>query len=62
MAAISGRKKMQGMLDQNKMSANLGWQKFRQVRAGIKMLLFSGGDKIAGKPAIAAELTGLNNV
>ena len=24
-----------------------------------KMLVFSGGDKIAGKPAIAGELTGL---
>ena len=35
------------------MSANSGGRK--------KMPVFSGGDKIAGKPAIAGELTGLIN-
>ena len=35
--------------------------KCRQVRAGKKMPVFSGGDKIAGKLAIAGELTGLYN-
>ena len=52
MPAISGRKKMPAMSDRNKMSANSGRK---------KMPVFSDGDKIAGKPAIAGELTGLLN-
>ena len=69
MPAILGRKicqrfrvekKIPAKSDRNKMSANSGRKKFRQVRAGKKMPVFSGGDKIAGKPAIAGELTGLN--
>ena len=50
MPSVSGKKKMPAMSDRNKMSANLGRK---------KMPVFSGGYKIAGKPAIAGELTGL---
>ena len=60
MPAVSGRKK--------KMPAMSDRTKCQQIRAGInsgkfrpekKMPVFSGGYKIAGKPAIAGELTGL---
>ena len=47
MPAISGKKKC---------------RQCRQIRAGKKMPVFSGGDKIAGKPAIAREVTGLRNI
>ena len=41
------------------MPAILGRKICRQFRVEKKNAFFSGGDKIAGKPAIAGELTGL---
>ena len=45
------------MSDRNKMSANSGWKKML-ARSDRKNAGVLGGKKIAGKPAIAGQLTG----
>ena len=57
MPAISGRKICWRFRVEKKCRQCRIVTKCRQVRAGKKMPVFSGGDKMAGKPAIAGELT-----
>ena len=56
MPAILGKKICRRFRVEKKNARNVG--KFGPKK---KMPVFSGGDKIAGKPAIAGELTGLND-
>ena len=52
-------KKMPTMLDQNKMSTNLGQKNCGKFGPKKKMQVFLSRYKFVGKPAIAGELIGL---
>ena len=59
MPAISGQKKNAGNVGSEQNVRKFGPEKMLASLGQKKMPVFSGGDKIAGKPAISGELTGL---